>query len=163
MPPLGQLMTVLRVAVDGQSLDGEAVSLERAGLALPVMSPAAFDGLIDDELVARRLVELAAADALTRMRTAAGQGDWVTVDRLLEDAGRQFAGNAWVGALLEAMKSIADSRSRERMMKESMYSSRKLRSRLVAKEEDVQFSVASESIDKPAYLRRKPSQGKADV
>ena len=163
MPPLGQLVTVLRVAVDGQSLDGEAVSLERAGLALPVMLPAAFDGLTDDELVARRLVELAAADALTRMRTAAGHGDWVTVDRLLEDAGRQFAGNAWVGAMLEAMKSLADSRSRERMMKESMYSSGKLRSRLVAKDEDTQFCAAMESIDKPAYLRRKPSQGKADV
>ena len=163
MPPLGQLMTVLRVAVDGQSLGGEAVPLERTGLALPVMSPAAFDGLTDDELVARRLVELAAADALTRMRTAAGHGDWVTVDRLLEDAGWQFAGNAWVGAMLEAMKSLADSRSRERMMKESMYSSGKLRSRLVAKDEDVQFCAAMESIDKPAYLRRKPSQGKADV
>ena len=86
-----------------------------------------------------------------------------TVDRLLKDAGRQFAGNKWVGAMLGAMKSIADSRSRERMMKESMYSSGKLRSRLVAKEEDVQFSVASEAIDRPAYLRRKRSQGKADV
>lgn len=163
MPPLGQLMTVLRAAVDGQSLDGEAVALERAGLALSIMAPAAFDGLTDHELVARRLVELAAADALTRMRTAAGHGDWVTVDRLLEDAGRQFAGNAWVGAMVDAMKSIADSRSRERMLKESMYSSSKLRSRLVAKDEDVQFSAAMESIDKPAYLRRKPSQGKADV
>jgi Ca-activated chloride channel family protein len=163
MPPLGQLMTVLRVAVEGQSLDGEAVALERAGLALPVMSPAAFDGLTDDELVARRLVELGAADALTRMRAAAGEGDWVTVDRLLEDARRQFAGNAWVGAMLEAMKSIADSRSRERMMKESMYSSGKLRSRLVAKDEEVQFSIAADSSAQPAYLRRKPSQGKGDV
>ena len=58
---------------------------------------------------------------------------------------------------------IADSRSRERMMKESMYSSGKLRSRLVAKDEDIQFSAAMESIDKPAYLRRKPSQGKGDA
>ncbi|MBL8223037.1 MAG: hypothetical protein JNL62_27610, partial [Bryobacterales bacterium] len=49
------------------------------------------------------------------------------------EASRQFAGNEWVGAMLEAMKSIADSRSRERMMKESMYSSGKLRSRLVAR------------------------------
>ena len=163
LPPTGQLMSLLRVSAEGQSLEGDAVQLERAGLALPVLTPSAFDGLTDDELVSRRLVELAAADALALMRTAAGRGDWAAVDRMLEDASRQFAGNEWVGAMLEAMKSIAESRSRERMMKESMYSSGKLRSRLVAKDEDVQFSVAMESVDKPAYLRRKPSQGKGDV
>ena len=156
-------MSLLRVSVEGQSLEGDAVQLERAGLALPVLTPSAFDGLTDDELVSRRLVELAAADALALMRTAAGREDWAAVDRMLEDASRQFAGNEWVGAMLEAMKSIAESRSRERMMKESMYSSGKLRSRLVAKDEDAPFSVAMESIDKPAYLRRKPSQGKGDV
>jgi Ca-activated chloride channel family protein len=161
--PIGQLLPALRVSVQGQSLEGDAVQLERVGLALLVMSPAAFDGLQDDELVSRRLVELAAADALTQMRAAAGRADWATVDRLLEEASRQFAGNEWVGAMLEAMKSIADSRSRERLMKESMYSSGKLRSRLVAKDEDVQFSAAMESIDRPSYLRRKPSQGKGDV
>jgi len=163
VPPTGQLMSLLRVSVEGQSLEGHAVQLERAGLALPMLTPSAFDGLTDDELVSRRLVELAAADALALMRTAAGRGDWATVDRMLEDASRQFAGNDWVGAMLEAMKSIAESRSRERIMKESMYSSGKLRSRLVAKDEDIQFSVAMESIDKPAYLRRKPAQGKGDV
>ncbi len=61
------------------------------------------------------------------------------------------------------MKSIAESRSRERMMKESRYSSEKLRYRPAPKAEDVQFSAATESIDKPAYLRRKSSQGKGDV
>jgi nicotinamide mononucleotide adenylyltransferase len=132
-------------------------------LALPVMSASAFDKLTDDELVSRRLVELAAADALSRMRGAADHGDWAAVDRLLEEASRQFAGNEWVAAVLAAMKEIAESRSRERMMKESMYSASKLRSRLSAKDEDVSFSVASESIERPAYLRRKPSQGKGDV
>ena len=158
--PIGELMSVLRVSVEGRSLAGENVQLERSGLALPIMTPSAFDGLAEDELVTRRLVELSAADALTRMRAAAGEGDWPAVDRLLEEASHQFAGNEWVGAMLEAMKAIASSRSRERMMKESMYSSTKLRSRLVAKDEDIQFSAAMESIDQPAYLRRKPSQGK---
>ncbi|MDP1692144.1 MAG: VWA domain-containing protein [Burkholderiaceae bacterium] len=163
LPPLGQLLSVLRVSVEGRSLEGEAVTLERAGLALPVMSASAFDKLTDDELVSRRLVELAAADALSRMRGAAAHRDWAAVDRLLEEASRQFAGNEWVAAVLAAMKELAQSRSRERMMKESMYSASKLRSRLSAKDEGVSFSVASESIERPAYLRRKPSQGKGDV
>lgn len=163
LPPLGHLLSVLRVSVEGRSLEGEAVTLERAGLALPVISAPALDKLMDDELVSRRLVELAAADTLSRMRTAADHGEWVAVDGLLEEASRQFAGNEWVVAVLAAMKEIADSRSRERMMKESMYSASKLRSRLSAKDEDIRFSVAEESIERPAYLRRKPSQGKGDV
>ena len=160
LPPVGQLLSALRVSVEGRSLAGEAVALERAGLALPVMSASAFDKLTDDELVSRRLVELAAADALSRMRTAADHGDWAAVDGQLEEARRQFAGNEWVAAVLSAMKEIAESRSRERMMKESMYSASKLRSRLSAKDEDVRFSVVRESFEQPLYLRRKPLQGK---
>ena len=68
-----------------------------------------------------------------------------------------------VAAVLAATKHIAESRSRERMMKEAMYSSGKLRSRLSARNEAVSFSVAEESIDVPAYLRRKPAQGKGDL
>lgn len=159
LPPAGQLCTVLRVTVVGQSLEGDAVSLERAGLSLPVMTPAAFGNLEDDELVTRRLVELAAAEALMGMRQAAAASDWTRVDALLEAASRQFAGNEWVAAVLEAMRSIAIGRERERAMKEMMYSSSKFRSRLASKEESMAF-CAAESSSVPAYLRRKPSQGK---
>lgn len=163
LPALGGLLSALRVTVKGQSLEGESAQLERSSLALPVLVPGAWEALTDDELVTRRLVELAAAEALTRMRAAAGRHDWAAVDRLLEEASRQFAGNEWVAAMLQAMKGIAEGRSRERMMKEAMYSSGKLRSRLVAQDEDLQFSAAAESLSVPAYLRRKPSQGKGDV
>lgn len=162
LPPVGQLCTVLRVAVTGQSLEGDSVSLERCGLSLPVMTSSTFGTLAEDELVRRRLVELAAADALMGMRSAAAAGDWALVDTLLEAASRQFAGNAWVAAVLDAMRSIAAGRERERAMKEMMYSSGKLRSRLAAKDESMAF-CAAESASVPAYLRRKPSQGKGDV
>lgn len=163
LPALGGMLSVVRVTVLGQSLEGEPVQLERSSLALPVIGPSAWEALTDDELVTRRLVELAAAEALTRMRAAAARNDWAAVDRLLEDASRQFAGNEWVAAMLQAMKGIAEGRSRERIMKEAMYSSGKLRSRLVAQDEDVQFCAAAESVSLPAYLRRKPSQGKGDM
>lgn len=162
LPPVGQLCTVLRMAAFGQSLEGDAVSLERAGLSLPVMTSAALRSLADDDLVARRLVELAAAEALLGMRQAADKNDWPRVDTLLEAASRQFAGNEWVAAVLEAMRSIAASRERERAMKEMMYSSSKLRSRLAAKDESVSFCLA-EGTAVLAYLRRKPAQGKGDV
>ncbi|MDM7943550.1 MAG: VWA domain-containing protein [Hydrogenophaga sp.] len=160
LPAVGDLLPLLRISVQGLSLDGEAVQREFAALALPVLNQAAFDLLADDELVTRRSVELAAAGALTQMHAAAAEGDWVAVDRLLETASGQFAGHAWVGAMLDAMKTIADSRLRERMMKESMYSSSKLRSRLAAKEEPIAFSAGDDAAQQPSYLRRKPAQGK---
>lgn len=162
LPAAGQSCPVLRVAVVGQSLEGDVVALERTGLSLPVMTPAAVGNLADDELVSRRLVELAAAEALMAMRQAVAAGDWARVDALLAAASRQFAGNEWVAAVLEAMRSIAAGRERERAMKEMMYSSSKLRSRLASKEETVAF-CAAESSAVPAYLRRKPAQGKGEV
>jgi Ca-activated chloride channel family protein len=162
LPPVGRLCTVLRVDVRAQGPEGDAVALERAGLSFPVLTPAAFDDLADDELVTRRLTELSAAEALMAMRRAAAANDWPRVDTLLAAARRQFAGNAWVAAVLETMRSIADSRERERAMKEMMYSSGKLRSRLAAKDESLQFCVADDETV-PAYLRRKRAQGKGEV
>jgi Ca-activated chloride channel homolog len=160
LPAAGERMTVLRVSVAGLSLDGQAVQLERSGLALPVLAPAAFDALTDDELVSRRPVELSAGEVLTRMRKAAGEGDWALVDKLLEQASRQFSGHEWVGAMLAAMKSMAEGRERERVMKEAMYSSGKLNARLASKNE-VSFSFQTR--ETPAFLRRQPAQGKGDV
>jgi Ca-activated chloride channel homolog len=163
LPPPGQRLAVLRVTVEGRSLEGETVQLERAGLSLPVVSASAVDSLTDDELVVRRLVELASADALWRMRAAADLGDWAAVDRLLDEASLQFAGNEWVAAMVTAMKEIAQSRSRERMSKASLYAAFKLRSRLSAKDEEVGYTADQELTGLPSYLRRKPLQGKGDV
>ncbi|NWG74657.1 MAG: hypothetical protein HXY24_08630, partial [Rubrivivax sp.] len=160
LPPLGAVAPLLRVSVTGRAPGGEPVQLERAGLSVPVLSAGHHGALADDELVTRRLIELAAAEALTRVRAAAARGQWNVVDRMLEEASRQFAGNEWVASILTAMRSIADSRERERAMKEMMYSSAKLRDRLAARDETVQFSMAAE-VDVPAFLRRKAVQGKA--
>jgi hypothetical protein len=150
------------VSVQGRSLDGDPVQLERAGLALPVLAAAAWDALAEDEVVARRLAELATADALARVNQAAGQGDWDEVERLLEQARIRFAGNPWVDAMLATMKDVADSRVRQRMMKEAAYSSSRLRSRLASKVEAA-YSAAEEMTQGPSYLRRKPAQGKGGL
>lgn len=160
LPGIGDRMTVVRVSVLGKTLQGEPVALERTGLALPVMSPAAFNALPEDELVQRRSHEIAAGRALAVMRSAAQAGNWTEVDSLLASAQAEFAGNDWVASILAAMAEVAQSRSRERMMKEARYSSAKLSARLASKDE-IAFSVSSEDV--PAYLRRKPLQGKGDL
>lgn len=153
----GSSMPVLEVAVAGASLAGEAVALERCRLALPVLSESAFNALAEDQLVARRAAEVAAGQLLMRMREAADAGDWRTVDNLLEDAQQRFQGNEWVAGILVAMAELARSRSRERVMKEARYASAKLHSRLASQDE---AALSSSDVEVPAFLRRKPLQGK---
>lgn len=160
LPVLGDRMSVLRVSVTGQSLQGEAVVLEKAGLVLPVLSPSAFDALVEDELVQRRCAELAAGLFLAQMRSAAHAHDWAAVDGMLTDARKRFAGNEWVAGILEAMAALAQGRSRERVMKEARYAAARLNTRLAAKDE-VAFSMVADA--GPAYLRRKRQQGKGEV
>lgn len=159
LPSPGNLLSILQVAVSGQSLEGAAVTLERVSLALQVMSSATFAKLSDDPLVARRLVELAAADALGAMRKAASAHDWDLVDRLLDEASRRLADNEWVASILASMRTIAAGREADLAMKEMLYSSTKLRSRLSAKNESMELN-APNVMDEAAYLRRKPAQGK---
>jgi Ca-activated chloride channel family protein len=160
LPGLGERLSLLRVTVSGQSLQGEPVALERVGLALPVLTATAFDALPEDELVARRCLEVEAGKVLTQMHLEAQAHDWDRVDGLLASAQARFAGNEWVSSILAAMVGVARSRSRERMMKEARYSSAKLNSRLAAKDEP---DVVAYGEDVTSYLRRKPLQGKGDL
>ena len=160
LPSLGNRMALLRVSVTGQTLQGEPVVLERVGLALPVLTQAAFDALMDDELVRRRLAEVEAGHELERMRAAAQAGDWQSVDALLNDAQARFARSEWLSSILAAMAGVAQGRSRERMMKETRYSSAKLSARLAAKDEHDTISFCESA---SSYLRRKPLQGKGDL
>lgn len=163
LPHAGPLCKVLSVSVTGQTLEGQSMQLDMAGLSVPVLPKAGFEALAEDELVARRLVELAAAEALMTMRIAAAEGNWAQVELQLEQASRRFAGNEWVTAVLEAMRSVAESRDRDRSMKAMYFSSSRFRSRLSDKAEGTDYSAAAESSSVPSYLRRKPSQGKGDV
>lgn len=160
LPTPGSRLSLLQVCVTGRSLEGATVQLERAALALPVLTAAKHDRLVDDELVSRRLSEVEAAQALKGLRAAATRGDWDQVDRLLAEAHRQFAGNAWVRAVLASMTSIAATRSRERLSKEAIYSSEKLINRLASKVERPSVGEPVDDAELPAYLRRKAAQGK---
>lgn len=160
LPGLGDRLTVLRVSVTGSDLDGEPVALERTGLALAVVTPAAFTSQPEDELVRRRCDEVAAAQALTQMRSAAQAGDWALVDKLLSDAQQTFAGNEWLASILESMVTLAQSRSHERVAKEALYSSARLNSRL-AMHDELHFTQSA--CEAPAYLRRKRQQGKSEI
>src|SRR5688572_29607760 len=105
-------------------------------------------------------MELAAAAYLKQMRAAASVGHWKQVEAILARAREELRGNPWVSAMLESMKSLAAQRNQQRMMKETMYSNRRLTTRLAPKNEQEFLDMGVELGEAPAFLRRKVTQGK---
>lgn len=158
MPPEGQSLSCIEVSVKGCDLDGNSIAIQPAGLTLPALNSAALGAVAEDELVVRRLTELEAAGVLTRTREAARNHDWNRVDRLLAEAEQHFAGNEWVASVVETIRTVAKSRSRERFMKEALYSASSFSQRLAEKDEGIELMESSKAM----YLRRKHSRGKAE-
>jgi Ca-activated chloride channel family protein len=149
---------LLQVGVTASSPEGEPIAFPEASLTLKALSPAAWDAVLPDPLVAGRLAELAVAQLLVQARKAADAGDWEAIDRMLADARQRYAQFPWVIEVLESAEEIAQMRDMAKFSKESLYSSRKMHSRLSAKDEVMAMSAES---DKASYLRRKKAQGKA--
>lgn len=154
----GQSLPRVEVLVKGCDLDGRPIAVLPEGLALPALNSAAFGAVAEDELVVRRPAERGAAGVLTRIREAAQNNDWDRVDRLLAEAERRFAGNDRVTSVVEVIRTVAKSRSRERFMKETLYSLSSLSQRLADKDEGIVLMESRNAM----YLRRKRSRGKAE-
>ena len=82
------------------------------------------------------------------------------MERLLTEARQRFADQPWVIEVLESMAELARSMDTARFRKEALYSSRKMNSRLSAKEE-ISFACLDAETASASFLRRKTAQGKA--
>src|SRR5690606_28173255 len=127
-----------------------------AHLDLPRLPTAAWAAVVEDELVARRVGELEAANLYDAAQTAARHGDWLQVDRLLREAREHATDNEWLTAVVEKLERLALRRDEMMFSKETMYTSRKMRSRLATTNEADALNEAA-----PSYLRRKLEQGKS--
>ncbi len=153
----GQL---LQAAVTASTPEGAPLAFTDALLTLSAMPVAAWEALLNDPLVVARQAELAAAKLLEQARAAAEHGDWTTVERLLAEARQRFADQPWVIEVLESMAELARSMDTARFRKEALYSSRKMNSRISAKEE-LNFDNLDAEAASISFLRRKTAQGKA--
>ena len=150
---------LLQAGVTANTPDGSPIAIPDATLTLKAMSPQAWEALLQDPLVVARQTELEAGKFLDLARAAAEHGDWATIQKMIAEGRLRFADNPWVLEVLEGMAEIAKDMDSARFRKEAMYSSRKMSSRVSAKEE-LLMSMAAESAA-PSFLRRKKSQGKA--
>ena len=150
---------LLQAGVTSSTPDGAPIAIPDATLTLKSVSIQAWEALLQDPLVVARLTELEAGKFLNQARAAAEHGDWATIQKMVAEGRQRFADNPWVLEVLEGMAEIAKEMDSARFRKEAMYSSRKMSSRVSAKEE-LLMSMAAESAA-PSFLRRKKSQGKA--
>jgi len=146
------------VSIQAATQDSTPLFLMAAISPLPVVTAVEWNAMPADELVARRVLELDAADALEAVRACIDADNWAEAERLTNDAVGRFAGNEWAAAILATMRRLIGERDKRLAMKEAAFSSRSMRTRLSLHDEP-RFSMAGEpSI--PAFLRRKPEQGK---
>lgn len=145
---------IMRATIGFDDLHGERRELA-ASLALPVVDATAFQALPEDELVARRAGELAAAALQRRARDAARGGDWDLVHDILAEAKRLAIKSAWASEVVAALGELADERQAVRFLKEAAFAAYRMDSRLAAKHEGSVHQAEA------LWLKRKLRQGRA--
>lgn len=129
--------------------------------ALPRVDAAVHASLASDPLVARRLDEIAAAEALAQVRRALLDGDLARAKALLAGARARFVHSEWVGDVLSTMERTIDERESWLSAKEASFSALKMRRRLASLTEP-EFTALDPN-DIPRFLRRKTQQGRGEA
>jgi len=150
---------LLQAGVTASTPDGTPIAIPDATLTLESMSVQAWEVLLRDPLVVARLTEIEAGKLMEQAGASAEHGDWDAIQKMITEGRQRFADHPWVLEVLEGMAKIAKEMDSVRFCKEAMYSSRKMLSRVSAKEE--QLMSTADEVDVPRFLRRKIFQGKA--
>lgn len=148
-------IVVTDIVVRWTDVAGRPYELRVPTLRLPIVSPAEWATLPEDDLVVRRLAELEAAGLQERARAAAEAGDWGAVDVALQEAVALGARSAWVADVATTLEELARSRETLRFLKEATFASHRMRNRRAAKDEGSEVADAG-----PAWLRRRVRQGR---
>ena len=151
-------LAVASFEIEYSDNQGERREVMVPALYLLVLNAKDYHALTENELVARRLGELQAADLQERARDAARQGDWAGVREILTRVRKLAETNRWLANVVAELEHLAAQEDRERFSKETYYQALSMRERLAGKNEAPDSAPASA----PAapYLRRKARIGK---
>ena len=155
----GALRALLSVSLQAEAKDGQAVQLISPVLALPVVSAEAFAALPEDDLVARRLLEVNFAAASTKARRLLLEDDIPMAKRTLAAFESHVAHNPWLKESLKHMQALIDSDA-DMAAKEIRYRTTRLETRLVGAQEADYVGDETNDAATPAYLRRKVVEGR---
>ena len=152
----GSVLRCTILAKDKDGIDHEfAVSLPQ----LKVVSLADYQLAPENELVARRFNEVESADIQREARLFVRDRNWSAVERLMVKLEERAQENPWLAETVGYLRKLLERRDHEAMEKELMYSSDKLKNRAADLNDSIMFCMSEEAI-KPAFMRKKVSQGR---
>jgi Ca-activated chloride channel family protein len=154
----GQTRDLLAATVQGKDLDGQIITVHAATLSLPALDQAAYDAVIADEAMERRLQEVDFAKSSLELSRLVNAGNVTAARALVKELEKRFGQHPWLQAKLTRLRALAE-RDPEMMSKEARFSSRKMSKRLVSNFE-VAFSGDETNMEMPAFLRKKSEEGK---
>lgn len=155
---VGTLVSLpITVSVLAATQESAPVFLMAAIPPLQVVEATTLEAMPADTLVARRILELDAGDALDAVREAIEAHDWVLATRLVEVAQVRFAHHEWAMAIMASMARLVAQQDEHLSTKEARYGKRSLNVRLSSINEAA-FGFEEASI--PEFLKRKSEQGK---
>jgi Ca-activated chloride channel family protein len=127
--------------------------------ALPVVGLPEYRMAEENELVARRFNEVECAEIQREARRHVQNRNWNAVEDLMRELDDRAQNNPWLGETVRYLRKLLERRDSDLMEKELMYSSNKMMNRVADLNDSVLFCMDAEAV-KPAYMRKKVSQGR---
>ena len=158
---LGSKLKLLSAYIDYLDQDGTDQRSDTSKMTSDLCTQEQFAVLQADDTVQLRTAEVRAATLQENAQVAARAGNWSEVDKIMVELDALGKDNEWIKVSVERLRSYSEAREQESFSKETLYKSRRMKQRRVAKNE-VRFSIETESM-KPSYLRRKTEQGKREL
>ena len=146
------------IRVTAKDANGEQRIFQATLETLPVVPPTVWAQMPANELVARRLLELRAAELQLQIRDAVNRHHWDEAEEILRDLERLGREEPWIAASIGHLRRLVAMRDDNRLSKEMMYKSMKMTTRSTSTREGM--FVASDQLNEPAYLRRKMVEGR---
>jgi Ca-activated chloride channel family protein len=159
----GKKIKLISAYIDYLEHDGLEQRSDTSKLTIDLCNQEKFDSLEVDETVELRASEVRAATLQENAQVAARAGNWSEVDKIMIELVELGKDNEWVKATAARLRRYSLDRHAEAFSKESLYKSRRMKQRYVAKEE-ARFDMASRPMpSQPSYLRRKIEEGKREL
>ena len=151
--------SIIELEIHLTDSQGQKHKLSAKLLEQSVVSVSEYRESEEDELVARRFEEVEMADIQREARGLVREGDWIGVESMIDDLEYKAQNNPWALETVKYLRKLLNRRDAQRMEKELMYSSHSMKNRVADLEDNVLFCM-SEEADKPAFLRKKTTQGR---
>jgi len=159
--PTDDPVSLLELELSYTDVAGQIQRCAPVALGLPVVRAAAFGMIAEDPLVAARAVEIQSADLQLRVRHAVRRNDWEKAAELVTEIRNLAKNHPWLQAVVTQTETLIEARDKDRLSRESYYSSERIKKRQTAKDELAHDYQLDQEVQKPRYQSRKPQQGKS--